>query len=326
MASSPRSFQRLVNDSAGLANRLAMRPLGTGGRSVGSWPLEKALKDRVTLVTGASSGIGEATALAVGSAGGTVALVARSQGKLEEVAAAVADAGGRASVHPVDLTDVEAIDALCADALAQHGHVDILVNNAGRSIRRSVANSAGRFHDYERTMQLNYFAAVRLTLGLLPAMQERRHGHIINVSTLGVLTRVPRFSAYVASKAALDAFGDSLQSEVLSDGVRVTTIHMPLVRTPMIAPTGAYRGMPAIEPDVAAGYVTRAVVERPRRLSPPVGQLFNVADVVAPGVTDWIRHRGFTASEDSSASRAAAAAVETAAAASVPDGDATLTG
>ncbi len=296
-------LQRLVVDSAGLANRLAMRPLGTGGRVAGSWSLDRALTDRVTLVTGASSGIGEATALALGAAGGTVALVARSQGKLEEVAAAVQAAGGTATVHPVDLTDLEAIDALCAQTLAHHGHVDILVNNAGRSIRRSVANSTDRFHDYERTMQLNYFAAVRLTLGFLPAMQARRHGHIVNVSTLGVLTRVPRFSAYVASKAALDAFGDSLQSEVLGDDVRVTTIHMPLVRTPMIAPTGRYRGMPAIRPHEAAGYVTRAILERPRRLSPPVGQLFNVADVVAPGVTDWIRHRGFASSEDSSASR-----------------------
>jgi short-subunit dehydrogenase len=152
-------------------------------------------------------------------------------------------------------------------------------------------------------MQLNYFAAVRLTLGLLPAMQERRHGHIINVSTLGVLTRVPRFSAYVASKAALDAFGDSLQAEVLGDDIRVTTIHMPLVRTPMIAPTGAYRGVPAISADEAAGYLTRAIVERPRRLTPPVGQAMNVADAFAPGVTDWLRHRGFASSRDSRAAR-----------------------
>ncbi len=299
------SWQRLVNDSAALANRVAMRPVGTAGRTFGAWSLDRALQDRVTLVTGASSGIGEATALAIGAAGGTVALVARSQGKLEEVAAAVHAAGGTATVHPVDLTDLEAIDALCADTLAHHGHVDILVNNAGRSIRRAVANSTTRFHDYERTMALNYFAAVRLTLGLLPAMQERHHGHIVNVSTLGVLTRVPRFSAYVASKAALDAFGDSLQSEVLGDGIRVTTIHMPLVRTPMISPTGLYRGVPAVQPDEAAGYVTRAIVERPRRLSPPVGQFMNVADVVAPGVTDWIRHRGFASSDDSRASRAA---------------------
>ncbi|MCW3015378.1 MAG: putative oxidoreductase [Solirubrobacterales bacterium] len=303
MASPSRALQRLVVDSAGLANRLAMRPVGTAGRMRGTWSLERALQDRVTLVTGASSGIGEATAHALGGAGGTVALVARSQGKLEEVAAAVESVGGTATVHPVDLTDLEAIDALCVDALARHGHVDILVNNAGRSIRRSVSNSTGRFHDYERTMQLNYFAAVRLTLGLLPAMEARQHGHIINVSTLGVLTRVPRFSAYVASKAALDAFGDSLQGEVLGDDLRVTTIHMPLVRTPMIAPTGIYRGVPAVQPHEAAGYVTRAILERPRRLSPPVGQLFNVADVVAPGVTDWIRHRGFAASQDSRASR-----------------------
>jgi short-subunit dehydrogenase len=303
MASPSSALQRLAVDSAGLANRLVMRPLGTAGRTHGSWPLDRALQGRVTLVTGASSGIGEATARAIGEAGGTVVLVARSQGRLEEVAAAVQAAGGTASVHAVDLTDMEAVDVLCADALARHGHVDILVNNAGRSIRRSVANSTDRFHDYERTMQLNYFAAVRLTLGLLPAMQERRHGHIVNVSTLGVLTRVPRFSAYVASKAALDAFGDSLQAEVLGDEIRVTTIHMPLVRTPMIAPTGVYRGVPAISPDQAAGFVTRAIVERPRRLTPPVGQAMNVADVFAPGVTDWLRHRGFAASKDSRAAR-----------------------
>lgn len=305
MASRSNALQRLAVDSAGLANRLAMRPLGTGGRMAGSWPLDRALKDRVTLVTGASSGIGEATARALGDAGATVALVARSQGKLEEVAAGVEAAGGTASVHPVDLTDLEAIDRLCADALARHGHVDILINNAGRSIRRSVSGSTDRFHDYERTMQLNYFAAVRLTLGFLPAMQARQHGHIINVSTLGVLTRVPRFSAYVASKAALDAFGDSLQAEILGDDIRVTTIHMPLVRTPMIAPTGAYRGVPAISPEQAAGFLTRAIVERPRRLTPPVGQAMNVADVFAPTVTDWIRHRGFSASQDSKAARGA---------------------
>ncbi|UTI65489.1 SDR family NAD(P)-dependent oxidoreductase [Paraconexibacter antarcticus] len=303
MASSSRALQRLAADSAGLANRLVMRPVGTGGRTLGSWPLDRAITGRVTLVTGASSGIGEATARAIGAAGGTVALAARTQSKLEDVAAAVEAAGGHASVHPVDLADLEAIDALASDALARHGHIDILVNNAGRSIRRSVANSTTRFHDYERTMQLNYFAAVRLTLGLLPAMQERRHGHIINVSTLGVLTRVPRFSAYVASKAALDAFGDSLQAEVLGEDIRVTTIHMPLVRTPMIAPTGAYRGVPAISADEAAGYLTRAIVERPRRLTPPVGQAMNVADVFAPGVTDWLRHRGFASSRDSRAAR-----------------------
>jgi short-subunit dehydrogenase len=303
MASRSTALQRLVTDSAGLANRVAMRPLGTGGRVLGSWPLDRALKDRVTLVTGASSGIGEATALALGAAGGTVALVARSQDRLEDVAAQVEATGGRASVHPVDLTDLEAIDALCVAALDQHGHVDILVNNAGRSIRRSVAGSTNRFHDYERTMQLNYFAAVRLTLGLLPAMQARRHGQVVNVSTLGVLTRAPRFSAYVASKAALDAFGDSLQAEILGDGIRVTTIHMPLVRTPMIAPTGAYRGVPAIQPADAAGFVARAIVERPRRLTPPVGQAANVADALVPGVADWLRHRGFAASRDSKAAR-----------------------
>ena len=192
-------------------------------------------------------------------------LVARSEDKLEEMKAEIEEAGGTATVHPADLSDLEDCDRLVEEILAEHGRVDILVNNAGRSIRRSVENSYDRFHDFQRTMQLNYFGALKLILGFLPGMRERKSGHIINVSSIGAQTNTPRFSAYVASKSALDAFSRSIASEIVDDGVHITTIYMPLVRTPMIAPTGIYDAFPTASPDEAADMITRAMITGRRR-------------------------------------------------------------
>ena len=217
---------------------------------------DTAVRGRVVLITGASSGIG-AAALKIADAGGNVLLVSRTREKLEEVKAEIEASGGTAFVHPCDLSDTEDIDRMADEVLAEHGHVDILVNNAGKSIRRSVALSYDRFHDYQRTMQLNYFGPVKLMLKLLPKMRERKQGHIVNISSIGVQTNTPRFSAYVASKAALDAFSRSIASEMIDDGVTITTIHMPLVRTPMIAPTKMYRRFPTITPEKAADMIAR---------------------------------------------------------------------
>ena len=193
------------------------------------------------MITGASSGIGKAAAIKAAAAGATVLLVARSPEKLEETKAEIEEAGGSAHIHRANLCDLEDLDRMASEVLDEHGRVDILVNNAGRSIRRSIENSYDRFHDFERTMQLNYFGSLRLILNLLPAMRKRSKGkkvggHIINVSSIGVQTNTPRFSAYVASKSALDAWSRCAASEMVDDGVNITTIHMPLVRTPMIAP------------------------------------------------------------------------------------------
>ena len=163
-------------------------------------------------------------------------------------------------MHPANLSDLEDCDRLVAEILAEHGRVDVLVNNAGRSIRRSIGNSYDRFHDFQRTMQLNYFGALKLILGFLPGMRERKTGHIINVSSIGAQTNTPRFSAYVASKSALDAFSRSIASEIVDDGVNITTVYMPLVRTPMIAPTGIYDAFPTASPDEAADMITRAMI------------------------------------------------------------------
>jgi NAD(P)-dependent dehydrogenase (short-subunit alcohol dehydrogenase family) len=293
--------------------RLASRPTGVTGRHRpfyflnlverlrGSMTLEATVAERITLITGASSGIGAATARRIGAAGGTVLLVARTSEKLEEVAAEVARAGGTAHAHPCDLSDLDDIERLADEVLARHGRVDILVNNAGHSIRRSIDLSYERIHDFERTMRLNYLAPVRLILALLPGMRERGFGHIVNVSSAGVQTRTPRFSAYVGSKAALDAFTECIAAEVGPDGVRLTTVHMPLVRTPMIEPTTIYRSFPAITPDEAAERIADGIVYKPNRIGTPVGNLAAVTNALSPTTLDIVRSAGYQLFPDSAA-------------------------
>ncbi len=265
--------------------------------------LHDAVDGTITLITGGSSGIGEAAAKKIANAGGEVVLVARTQENLDKVADEIRGHGGTAHVYPCDLTDMDAIAAMADKVLADLGGVDILINNAGKSIRRSLALSYDRIHDYQRTMQLNYLGAVQLILKFVPGMRERGFGHIINVSSVGVQTRAPRFGAYIASKAALDSLCDALQAEVVDDGVKFTTVHMALVRTPMISPTTMYDKFPALTPDQAAGVIADAIVQRPRRASSPFGQLAAVVDAVNPAVMDLVRNRAFTMFDDSSAAK-----------------------
>jgi thioester reductase-like protein/short-subunit dehydrogenase len=261
------------------------------------------LDGRTVMITGASSGIGRETALRVAAEGGIPLLVARRGAELEKVRAEIEEAGGRASVYSCDITDADSVNKLVSDALTDHGQVDMLVNNAGRSIRRSVRLSYDRFHDYERTMAINYFGAVRLTLALLPQMSRRRFGHIVNISSIGVQTNPPRFSAYLGSKAALDAFARVVASETYGDGITFTTIHMPLVRTPMIAPTNIYNAFPTKSPDEAADMVMHALRDRPKHIGTPLGTAGSLAYTVAPRLTDAVLHVAFRVFPDSAAAR-----------------------
>ncbi len=265
--------------------------------------LKEALEGRTVMITGASSGIGRSTALKVAAAGGVPLLVARNVEKLEEVRAEIVAGGGTAYVYAADISDTESIERLLERVLADHRNVDMLVNNAGRSIRRSIALSYDRFHDFERTMQLNYFGAVKLIIGLLPRMRERGSGHIVNISSIGVQTNPPRFSAYVASKAALDAFTRVVASEVIGDGVTFTTIHMPLVRTPMIAPTKMYDAFPAISPDEAAEMICEALRGRPKHMGTRLGRFGEVAYTLSPGAVDRLLHLAYRVFPDSAASK-----------------------
>ncbi len=265
--------------------------------------LSAAVRGKVVLVTGASSGIGKATAVKAADAGATVLLVARSVEKLEETKAEIEGAGGVAHIHRCDLSDIEDVERMAEEVLAYHGQVDVLVNNAGRSIRRSVGLSYDRFHDYERTIQLNYLGAVRLILALLPSMRARKSGHIINISSIGTQTNPPRFSAYVASKAALDAFGRVIASEVFDDGVQITTIHMPLVRTPMIAPTRMYDMFPAITPEEAAEMIAGAMIGRPKKVATRLGTFGELLYAIAPGVSDRILNTAYKLFPESQAAK-----------------------
>ena len=261
------------------------------------------LDGRTVMITGASSGIGRETALRVAGEGGVPLLVARRAEELEKVRAEIEEAGGRASVYSCDITDADSVTELVAAALGDHGQVDMLVNNAGRSIRRSVRLSYDRFHDYERTMAINYFGAVRLTLALLPQMSWRRFGHIVNISSIGVQTNPPRFSAYLGSKAALDAFARVVASETYGDGITFTTIHMPLVRTPMIAPTNIYRAFPTRSPEEAADMVMDALRRRPKHIGTPLGTAGSLAYTLVPRLTDALLHVAFRVFPDSAAAR-----------------------
>ena len=248
---------------------------------------------KVALITGASSGIGFMTAKKLAAAGAKVILVARTREKLEEVQRIIEKSGGEAHVYPCDLNDMEAIDAMADQVLADFGHVDILINNAGRSIRRAVIESLDRFHDFERTMQLNYFGAVRLILKLLPTMAHHKSGHIVNISSIGVLANAARFSAYVASKAALDAFGRCLSAEVKHKNIEITAIYMPLVRTPMIAPTKLYDYVPTWSPEKAADTVLDAILKRPKSIATPLGTAAAVSYAMWPKLNDFVLSKGF---------------------------------
>ncbi|MFA9399793.1 MAG: SDR family oxidoreductase [Acidobacteriota bacterium] len=265
--------------------------------------LSGAISGKVVMITGASSGIGEAAAVKCGVAGATVLLVARSVDKLEAAKAEIEEAGGKAEICPCDLTDIDDIERMGNEVLAKHGHVDVLVNNAGRSIRRSVALSYDRFHDYERTMQLNYFGALKLVLTLLPRMRERKSGHIINISSIGVQTNTPRFSAYVASKAAFDAFSRTIASEIIDDKVNITTIHMPLVRTPMIAPTKMYDAFPTISPAEAAEMITDAMIRKPKKIATRLGNFGEMLYSISPKASDAILNTGYKLFPDSKAAK-----------------------
>jgi NAD(P)-dependent dehydrogenase (short-subunit alcohol dehydrogenase family) len=272
--------------------------------------LASAVRGKRIMIPGASSGIGLETALKVGEAGGELILVSRTREKLEEVARQVRELGGTAHVHPCDLSDLDDIERMANEVLEEHGGVDVLVNNAGRSIRRSLAASYDRFHDFERTMRLNYFGALKLILAFVPGMRERRSGHIVNVSSIGVQTNTPRFSAYVASKAALDAFSRCAAPEVIGDGVHFTTVYMPLVRTPMIAPTSIYDAFPTLSPEEAAQMLCDAMIDKPKRKASRLGTFGEVLYAVSPKTVDIVMNTAYKVFPDSKAAREGKKAAE----------------
>ncbi|KFN45279.1 SDR family oxidoreductase [Arenimonas composti] len=258
---------------------------------------------KVVLITGGSSGIGKATAIKVAEAGAKVIIVARGEQELFATRDEILAAGGKCWAYTADLTDMASCDELVRTVLGEHKVVDILVNNAGRSIRRSVELSYDRFHDFERTMQLNYFGCLRLILGFLPEMTKRRRGHIINISSIGVLASSARFSAYVASKAALDAFSRCAQAEFSGKNIAFTTVNMPLVKTPMIAPTKMYESVPTLTPEEAADLVVKAIIERPSRVATRMGIFAATLNALAPKAYEVIQNTAFEMFPDSAAAK-----------------------
>ncbi len=265
--------------------------------------LSGKVRGRTVLITGGSSGIGKAAALKIAGAGAKVLICARGADELNATCKEIVDAGGVCHTYVADLTDPKSCDELVQKVLAEHKGVDILINNAGRSIRRAIASSYDRFHDFERTMQLNYFGSLRLIMGFLPGMAARHRGHIINISSIGVLTNAPRFSAYVSSKAALDAFSRCAQAEFSDNGINFTTINMPLVKTPMIAPTKMYESVPTLSPDEAGDMIVTAIIERPVRMATRLGTFAQIFYALAPRAYEILMNTAFRLFPDSAAAK-----------------------
>ena len=268
--------------------------------------LRGATAGKVVLVTGGSSGIGLAAAKKFAEAGAITVICARDPAKLDDAVAEIKEYAGKdAKVysHSADIADADSCKEMVDWLEAEFGGVDFLINNAGRSIRRAIENSYDRFHDFERTMQLNYFGCLRVTLGLLPGMVKKRKGHIVNISSIGVLTNAPRFSAYVASKAALDAWTRCASSEYADLGVSFTTINMPLVRTPMIAPTKIYNNVPTLSPEEAGDMVAQACIAKPVRIATRLGITGQVLHAFAPRIAQIVMNTSFRMFPDSEAAK-----------------------
>ena len=267
---------------------------------------EGPLVGKHIIITGASSGIGRASAIAVAARGATVFALARNAEALDELICEIRAAGGDAHAFTCDVTDAAAVEHTIKDILGRFGQVDYLVNNAGRSIRRSVIASTDRLHDYERLMAVNYFGPVRMVLALLPHWRERQFGHVVNVSSAGVQAASPKYSAYVPSKAALDAFAEVVGAETLSDHITFTNIHMPLVETPMIAPSRRLNPMTPISAEHAAAMVVRGLVDKPARIDTPVGTLSDLGMYFTPKLSRRVLHQLYLGYPDSAAARGVA--------------------
>jgi len=265
--------------------------------------LKGTVGGKVVLVTGGSSGIGLAAAHKFAEAGAITLICGRDQDKLDEACAEAEAKGYRFVAYAVDIADMADCDRFVAKVVADHGSVDFLINNAGRSIRRAIEGSYDRFHDYERTMQLNYFGSLRVTMGFLPGMTAKRKGHVVNISSIGVLTNAPRFSAYVASKAALDAWTRCASSEFADVGITFTTINMPLVRTPMIAPTKIYNNVPTLEPEEAGDLIAQACIFKPVRIATRMGITGQVLHALVPRIAQILMNTSFRMFPDSAAAK-----------------------
>lgn len=267
--------------------------------------LRGTVAGKVVLVTGGSSGIGLAAAHKFAEAGATTIICGRDLDKLEEACKEAKAKGYSFVAYPVDIADMADCDRFVKQLIDIHGGVDFLINNAGRSIRRAIESSYDRFHDYERTMQLNYFGSLRVTMGFLPGMVARKKGHVVNISSIGVLTNAPRFSAYVASKAALDAWTRCAASEFADQGISFTTINMPLVRTPMIAPTGLYNNVPTLSPEEAADMIAQACIFKPVRVATRLGVTGQLLHALLPRVAQIAMNTSFRMFPDSGAAKGA---------------------
>lgn len=238
---------------------------------------------KVIVITGSSSGIGAAAARQLAERGAIVCVLARRAEQLAKIVDDITARGGTAFAYAADLTDDDSTTTAVDQIFKDHGHVDVLINNAGRSIRRPIKESFDRLHDHERVMAANYFGAIRITNRILPAMLERRRGHVVFSSTMSTQLPIPLFSAYLASKSALESYARSLSAELGSEGISSTIVYFPMVRTEMSGATDIYSAMKMMSADDAGSWLVKAALQKPSRVTSWTGAVSQAGMSVLPG-------------------------------------------
>lgn len=258
--------------------------------------LQKKIAHQTILITGASYGIGAATATLLAAPKVHLILVARSAAPLQDLQKKLTAQGAQVDYYPTDLTQPDQVDQLVAQLQQLNKGLDLIINNAGHSILRSIHQAKERYHDFERTMAVNYLGPVRLLLPLLEGV-EQQGGQLINSSAVNVLLLpAPYWSAYQASKTAFDQWFRSIAPELRARGVQCSSVYFPLVRTRMIAPTKAYQKVPALAPQQAAVIIGQLILSRKTQFKPWWATFAQLGSAFFRrpwewGCTQWIRYK-----------------------------------
>ncbi len=256
--------------------------------------LRSKLQGKTILITGASSGIGEQVAYLLADIDAHLILVARREEKLLAMKSEIEMEAAKVSVFRADLRNKDEMEGLLATIHQLPEGLDVFVSNAGLSINRSIHQSLDRYHDFTRTMAINYFAPVQLLMEVIPLLQ-RNQGQVINISTVNaLLLPIPHWAAYQASKAAFDTWFRSAMPELNVMGISTTSIYLPLVRTPMILPTTAYQKMPAMSPKHVAKIICKSMYTRVRTYRPWWLIFGQLASILFRGILEMVIPRILT--------------------------------
>jgi NADP-dependent 3-hydroxy acid dehydrogenase YdfG len=251
---------------------------------------QKPFLSQVAIVTGASRGIGRATALDLARLGARVALASRREGLLVELAGEIGNLGGEDLAIPTDVTDQKQVEAMVQKTLERWGQVDILVSNAGEYVRASLSDIT--VETIEHSLAVNYYGGVYAILTVLPHMKVQRRGHIVVVTSMDGKKGLPPDAPYASAKFALTGFAEVLRQQLHGSGVHVSNVLPGRVDTEMINYLTVPRISAKIPPEAVAQAIVRAILQRkPEVIVPFHAGFLHYANVFSPRLGDWLVRR-----------------------------------